>query len=355
MFFKLHQEGKIGYKKLSEADLGLGRSHQTHIGLFGDIFTFLSDREVEEEALLIHNNEINFVDCYFDRINRKNGDVNAPKIKTGGRNSVSVVTIIRDKAKEKPNQEWHLIWFGLENEKMVFYFFNNDSIDYMEISNIIDLSKKRSKIEKSSPKFRNLLNYLENKIDANGENIFQELEVISQMESPTKRYGKIDIEKANKIFQETGKLGEELVANYLDYLKSKNQIFNFTWYNQSRETGLPYDFTIQDNTQNIIHIDAKSTSYQFEQPMIFSSQEIEFIKDIPNYNIYRVFDIGNKSPKLRICEQSKNLANLITPYIEDFDSKLKSQDIQLRSTKMAINPTNDLLIFNKKVIDLNFK
>ena len=31
MFFELHEEGKIGYKKLTKADLGLGDSHQTHI------------------------------------------------------------------------------------------------------------------------------------------------------------------------------------------------------------------------------------------------------------------------------------------------------------------------------------
>ena len=35
MFFTLHPERKIGYKKLSEADLGLSLdSHQTHIGLY---------------------------------------------------------------------------------------------------------------------------------------------------------------------------------------------------------------------------------------------------------------------------------------------------------------------------------
>lgn len=33
MFFKLHSEGKIGFKQLTDADLGLGKSHQTHIGL----------------------------------------------------------------------------------------------------------------------------------------------------------------------------------------------------------------------------------------------------------------------------------------------------------------------------------
>ena len=66
MFFKLHNEGKIGFKKMSKSDLGLGTSHQTHIGLYDGIFTFLHNREVEEEAMLIYNNRIDFVYCYFE-------------------------------------------------------------------------------------------------------------------------------------------------------------------------------------------------------------------------------------------------------------------------------------------------
>lgn len=353
MFFKLHQEGKIGYKKLSEADLGLGTSHQTHIGLFGDIFTFLSDREVEEEAFLIYNDTIDIVDCYFDRIENPDGTFRSPKIRKGLKHSVSVVTIIRDKVQEEPNKDWYLIWFGLENKTMVFYFFNNDSIDYQEVSNIFNLSK-RGRIEKENAHFQVILKYLENKIDVNGRSILQDLEIVSQTEIPVKKYKEFDLEKASQLFKKTGELGEQLVANYLDHLKSEKQIFNFTWYNKSRETGLPYDFTIQDNSQNIIYVDAKSTNYQFEQPMIFSSQELEFIKNTPNYSIYRVFDIGNQIPKFKICEQSKNLANQIVPHIKDFDSKLKLQDIKLRSAKLAIKPINNLLMFDEKEIKLNF-
>ena len=42
MFFELHEENKIGYKELSDADLGrAATSHQTHIGLFDDAYHFL--------------------------------------------------------------------------------------------------------------------------------------------------------------------------------------------------------------------------------------------------------------------------------------------------------------------------
>ena len=34
MFFKINAECHIGFKKLTAADLGIGTSHQTHIGLY---------------------------------------------------------------------------------------------------------------------------------------------------------------------------------------------------------------------------------------------------------------------------------------------------------------------------------
>lgn len=353
MFFELHEEGKIGYKKLTKADLGLGDSHQTHIGLFGDIFTFLSDTEVEEESLFIYNNNIDFIDCYFDRIETPEGMYRSPKIRIGNKNSISVVTFIRDKAKEEPNKDWHLIWFGLKNEKMVFYFFNNDSEDYIKVSKIIDLSNN-GRVEKTDAKFQELLNYLEDKIDAHGQNILEDLEIVSQIEKPTQRYREFDLKRANELFKETGDLGEQLIANYLDYLKSKKQIFNYNWYNKSSETGLPYDFAVQENNQNIIYIDAKSTSYKFEQPMIFSNQEIECMNDKINYSIYRVFGIKHGKPKLKICNNTKSLASFIYSNINEFRNNLAIQDVILKSAKLAVSPIHKFLKFGNE-IELNQK
>lgn len=48
-FFKLNPEKRIGYKKLSAADLGLSStSHQTHIGLFDNMLTFLPNAHIEK-------------------------------------------------------------------------------------------------------------------------------------------------------------------------------------------------------------------------------------------------------------------------------------------------------------------
>ena len=54
MFFKLHSENRIGYKQLTDADLGRSpTSNQTHIGLFGDVFTFLPNDIEIDDAMVI--------------------------------------------------------------------------------------------------------------------------------------------------------------------------------------------------------------------------------------------------------------------------------------------------------------
>ena len=351
MFFKLHNERKIGFKQLSESELGLGTSHQTHIGLYDDIFTFLQDRQVEEESLLIYDNNIDRVYCYFDRIETPNGTFRSPKIRKGERSSVSIVTIITDKAKEFPNTyKWFLIWFGLENEEMVFYFFNDHSSDFAEVSAILDLTKN-GRIDDTLPQYSQLLNYLEKKVNISGKKIIEELEVASQV-GTSKRYRALDLDNANAMFKETGRRGEEIIANYLNSLKLRNHIFNFTWYNKSMETGLPYDFSIQRNDQNVVFIDVKSTNFKFEQQLIFSNQEIECITEKTNYHIYRVFDLSEEiaTPKLRICENSRNMATSISPHIQQLSTSLNQQQISLQTAKIAIKPTNELLSFNDEIL-----
>jgi len=59
MFYNLHRDAIIGYKKLSDADLGISNtSHQTHIGLYGDTLNFISNYYQESSAQLIFDNII---------------------------------------------------------------------------------------------------------------------------------------------------------------------------------------------------------------------------------------------------------------------------------------------------------
>lgn len=353
MFFKLHSEGKIGFKQLTDADLGRAKGRTTHIGLFGDILTFLPDKDYEEDAMFLYKNKSEILPISFDRINRKSGRADAPKIKTGGRNAISVVSIIKNIANNPIvlDQKWYILWFGLTNESIVVFLFNNQSTDFNNISKYIDLSRElvKGRINSTDEKFSKLLDYLEKYINTNSIEYISELEIASQVGS-SKKYRTFDLEKANEWFKDTGKKGETLIAEFLDRQKLKNQIFNYTWYNQSRETGLPYDFSIQYNNQNIVFLDVKSTGHAFERPIIFSNKEIECIVDKPYYHIYRVFDLSDeKAPKLKICENSKDLAKMIVSKTDIFQKSLEEIQTELKETKFSIEASHNLLSFGNEI------
>lgn len=350
MFFKAHPEGRIGYKRLSDADLGRSPlSHQTHIGLYDDILTFLPNQNYERPAKFIYNQVVENIDFNFDRIENPNGTFRSPKIKSGGRYSVTVVTVIREQARRNPtNLSWFLVWFGLESGEVVFYLFNDHSNDYQQVSQIIDLSSS-GRVENNRPEFARLITYLENLVNKTSEKIIEELEVESQL-GTSKKFKPFDLEKANQIFKATGRKGEELVNKYLESLKAQGRIFNFTWHNKSLEQGLPYDFTVQENNDQVIHLDVKSTSYKFEQPMIFSGQEIDFITTTPNYSIYRVYNLADEAnAHLRICNNGKPFAAALIPHITGFRNNLQTLSVGLPSVKFAVAPTIGDLIFDAEI------
>ena len=135
-FFEINTESKIGYKKLSDADLGLGTSHQTHIGLFDDTLEFLTDYHRTASSKLIFNNTTKELICLIDFINNPDGSHRSPKIRKGETSELfigdiktnSIVGEIRNiVANDQSSQDWYLLWFGLKNEELVFYLFKDET------------------------------------------------------------------------------------------------------------------------------------------------------------------------------------------------------------------------------------
>ena len=356
-FFEMHSEQKIGYKKLSDADLGTSlKSHQTHIGLAGSVLTFLSDRDViGEDSIFIYDNKFEYIDAYFDRIENPDGTFRSPKIRTGERGCISVVSTIRDIVKrEDTDLNWSLIWFGLKNEKIVFFLFNNRSDDYKFFcSHGMSFNSTGTKsISSTNSNFPDLLKYIEKRINSAGEYVLKDLEVSSQTGSiiPNKKYKAYDINKAMESFIKTGRKGEELINSYFNKQVEKKQILSFVWYNESRESGLPYDFSIQTIDNDIIYLDVKSTTFGFDQQMIFSSQEMNYIYNTHNaYCIYRVYKKDLDNYYLRICSDCKKLSTDICNSTKLYEDNLKSLDVKFKGAKIAISPKNLMLSFKSEI------
>lgn len=356
MFFELHNEKRIGYKEMTDADMGRKRtSHQTHIGLFDDVLTFLPNNIEINDCMMIYNKSVEFLALNFDRIETPNGSFRSPKIRSGGRDVVSIVTFIRDKVKDYSNDtKWYLFWFGLRSEQPVFFLFNNLSDTYKEILALgVSLPHGiKGRITPNDAPYFSLLKYLESVVNNTSVELVQELEVVAQTNESvlTKKYREYDIKKAREIFNRIGKEGEDLVRRYFEEQKQKGLIANYRWLNEEKECGLPYDFYFETLDGEIVYLDVKTTNYKFAQKMVFSSQEIGFASSSSNkYCIYRVFFNENGERCLKICVNTKELFVLIQEKTNNYQDGLIDL-ASIETIKMAILPIHKLLSFGQSII-----
>lgn len=355
MFFELHDEKKIGYKKLSDADLGISTtSHQTHIGLSEHALGFLEDKDViSEDSIFIFEDKFEYIDAYFDRIQKPDGSFRSPKIRIGEKNGISIVSTIRGIVGENEQKlSWYLVWFGLKNEKLVFYLFNEHSLFYKKLVSLkVDMDKQGARcVDVADTQYSSLVSHMEEIVNSNAQDILRDLEVKVQIDdvAPNRKYRAYDIEKINKLNAKLGREGEEYVAQYLEKLKRKNLIKNFRWANEHGESGFPYDFHIQDNSENVIYLDVKTTGYDFSQDMVFSNQELCFITKEALYSIYRVYKNERNEYLLRICENCQDLARDIHEKTQEYTNSLKEIPVTLQSSKITISPNLSRLTFGRE-------
>lgn len=356
MFFTIHNEQKIGYKCLTDADLGRRHtSHQTHIGLFDDVLTFLPNNAELDDAMLIYKHKCAIIPVLFDRIKNPNGTYRSPKIRTGMGNMVSIVSMIRTEAQSDPNLHWYLFWFGLSSEQVVFVLFNEESKMFEDIKSMgIDLHPHvKNRVTPNDLAFKPLFEYLEDIVNQSGTDLLKELEIVSQtgVSSVGRKFRAYDIKRANQLFETIGRSGEEEINKYLEHQVKMKQIEAFNWYNKDKESGYPYDFSIEEKNGNIIYLDVKTTNYSFEQQIIFSNQELSFISETRNnYQLYRVYkdkETGNKC--LRICDHCKSYADMLNQNFNSYKQKLKELEAEVKSIKIAISPNVSQLVFSETI------
>lgn len=336
MFFEVHKEKKIGFKELSFNDLGVKPSgKQTHIGLYDGVLTFMPDNHVEKAAILIYEDYCEILNCDYGKILRKAGDYNSPNIKSGDRNEVTLVNKIREFSKIKPRSKWYLIWFGLDSEELVFWLVCSTSSDFQKVKRIFP--KVNKVYDESTPSFNKAIQCLERKINGVSQKIQEDLEVASQIGDISREYKPRDIEKAEREFKETGLKGEEIINEYLDKEKFNGLISSFYWVNKNGESGLPYDFVI-DDTQ---FVDVKSTKFGFDHLLFFSDAELRFANShLECYNVFRVYDMRLEEIKLRKCRECLRYMNNVNDSISSFQNQMTQIHTRVQNIKIGVKPTN---------------
>lgn len=338
MIFNIHNERVFGVKKLTDADLGRGTSHQTHIGLYEGVLSYLNDSDETKEAYLVYRDRCDRLHCYFDRIENPDGTFRSPKIRYGATDSI--VKKIREYA-DGTGAEYYLLWFGLDNNELIFFLFDKDSDDYKFF---LTRNLLRGKFDFSEE----IRQYVFSRFNQTNDSILLDLELNCQGFPIRKRYRRIDIERANELFKATGRTGEELACKFLERQKHDSAIKDFSWVNQSRESGLPYDFTIIQNDNAERFVDVKTTRFVFETPMAFSSQEVSFIATAaPLYSVFRAYNIGTL-PLMRICDNSIDKMQIIFNDCNAYSAACIQHGYTSQST-VFVTPADPLFSFTDEI------
>jgi hypothetical protein len=368
MINQIHRESQIGIKMLSDADLGISPdSHQTHIGLFESTFDFTNTQHLTASSLLIFDSSAFDVLTLLDYIENLDGSFRSPKIRQGYAEELvmrdipfdSALIKIREIANDYPaNLDWYLLWIMLESTELVFLLFQDNSTDFREIQNIVGTIGERQTLTTTATNFERLVAYLNGKLNQVNSDYYTELEIQAQVGEQDTTQRKIprpyDLEKANELFKKTGLKGEELLFQYLEHEKTNLGIRNLKWMNKNRESGLPYDFEITYNNNDIFFSDAKSTGYRFEQPIVISSGELKFINENKEkFLIHRLYSIYD-DPKLRVCNNIYHVSDIFNPLYQTFSTSLNANGLSSMGSKLLV-PTdlNGLDFDNEISVDIN--
>lgn len=355
MLFEIHKEGKISYKRLSNADLKRSVSHQTHIGLSNESLTFMPDDKTEYSAMLIYKEYCDILSCEIAKIHRANGRYDAPKISMG-RKKENVVNKIRSFAKKSEDKEFYLFWFGLDSLTPVFWLIEEDSPDYFFLDDYCDFFSLKDKnikiINRDDVVFSKVLQYVQSRIESTSIELQKDLELSVELETENPKFKDSDVKKAKSYINEIGKQGEAFINEHLNKQKYEGLVSDFEWMNQSAEQGKPYDFYIKHSNGLEQWIDVKTTEHEFEQAVIISKNEIRFITEKKNtdYAIYRVYSKQELQAKLKICSgclkyMEKLLRDMdyMTKSMADYQASLVNFKIAFVPSPISFNNISDVI------------
>ncbi len=361
MAFELHRENRIGYKRLTDADLGKSnKSGQTHIGLSQKVFTYLPNECNYDDCMLLYEASVVHLPFYFDRIQRKNGDYDSPKIRIGNEGENTIARRIRDITAAHPTIiNWYLIWFGLKDGRPVFFLFTDDSQIYKDITQAsIKFPQLASALTEKSPNFTAFLKQLQKHATEIGIDPTEELQKAEEFEiavqisdTVPKELRTSDINMMRENCAKIGAEGEALVNKYFEDCKMRRELLDYIWVNCEKESGLPYDFKIE-TPEGTVFLDVKTTNYRFKQKMIFSSQEIEFATSREHrnaqYHVYRVYKNDAGEMCLRICSNIQALFIYIRSHTQKYEPAINVV-AKIETIKFSVLPEQEGLIFGEEI------
>lgn len=134
-----------------------------------------------------------------------------------------------------------------------------------------------------------------------------------------------------------GELGEQFVNSYLAAQKADGLIDDFVWASRDNATS-PYDFWYSAGDRRIL-LDSKATELNFDIRLHVSLSELRQMGYGPErYDLYRVFEMGETTAKLRISEDLGQWARGIVEVLEDLPGGVLADGVIVSPSSLPFGP-----------------
>lgn len=154
-----------------------------------------------------------------------------------------------------------------------------------------------------------------------------------------KHMSRSELERARQNAEEIGRTGEEYINAYLKTLKKKGAIQNFEWVAESNAVA-PYDFWLSEDGASKILIDSKATSGDFDRTVHISMSELQRMSSGPErYDLYRVFEMGEASAKLRVARNVGAFAKQMMRVLDSLPSGVQPDGFSVSPSILPFAPT----------------
>lgn len=158
-----------------------------------------------------------------------------------------------------------------------------------------------------------------------------------------KHMSRSELERARQNAEEAGRAGEEYINAHLKMLKKKGAIQGFEWVSESNAVA-PYDFWLSEDGVSRILLDSKATSGDFDRTLHISMSELHRMCSGPErYDLYRVFEMGETSAKVRIARDVGTFAKQMMTVLESLPPGVQPDGFSVSPSILHFAPTVEII------------
>ncbi len=322
---------KMALKRLTHSDLTFFKCYYSAQG----------DKPSKQKALNLNSNIL--VDILYPELKNATGDKVKVTLHIYGPSMEDVHTLQRKILKSQGSKNWRL------NGELIYSPEDNlDRYDCLHPGDIalmgfdgepipktvyIDFISQRNEDDK----------YLYQELDELIAAVEGDAEAVLHVYRHTGR--QMSSEELNLFKQradDIGRQGEDLVFRYLNGLRTQEEIQDFEWIS-SENAIAPYDFQIIERDGTKRKLDVKSTTSDFSTKFHVSRAElITMAESTESYDLYRVYDLGDESGKLRIARDMKTFAEKILDKLQVLPAGVKIDSISCQPEQLEFCDPIDL-------------